>query len=57
MLTVNQVVNEVHDGFIAVIFLEIVVFGYIVLIIMLPLKGKNPIVSIYLLLTVLRTEL
>lgn len=47
MLTVSQVVNEAHDEFSAVQFLEIFVFGYVLLIIMPPLKGKSLIVSIY----------
>jgi hypothetical protein len=47
MLTISQVVNEVHDEFSAVLFLEIFVFGYVLLIIMLPLRGKNLTVSIY----------
>ena len=47
MLTISQVVNEVHDEFSTILFLGIFVFGYILLIIMLPLKGKNLIVSIY----------
>jgi len=54
MPAISQVANEVHDEFNAALFLEIFVFGYILLIIMLPLKGKN---QFTLLLTVLRTEL
>ena len=45
MLIISHVVNEVHDELSAVCFLEIFVFGYILLIVMLPLKGKNLIVS------------
>jgi hypothetical protein len=47
MLTISQIVNEVHDEFSAVLFLEIFVFAYVLLIIMLPLRGKNLTVSIF----------
>jgi hypothetical protein len=45
MLTVSA--KEVHDELSVVYFSEIFVFGYVFIIIMLPLKRKNLSVSVY----------